>query len=179
MSTTYVLNEEGRRQVLEFIHKNGNTRIVEGIEDSVDARDSWFADVDCSENYLGYLEMPPFHTKIGRRLSFVFGPECFDEHNTKADALRDEVARWRQEAAEQGEIAHKLRVALEAVVNQDDWKNEDLHPDSPWGLAKAALAGEELHPASPCGIAHAALVGEVPITYRTTLRRDKRSLVED
>jgi len=56
----------------------------------------------------------------------------------EAAALRDEVARWRQEAAEQAEIAHKLRVALEECLT---WaENQGWHEPGVLG-ARAALAG--------------------------------------
>lgn len=84
MSSAYVLNEEGRRQVLEFVRKHGNTRTVEGIEDSIDARDAWFADVDCGDNCLGHFEMPGYYTKTGNPTTTTFGPECFKDVDTLA-----------------------------------------------------------------------------------------------
>lgn len=81
-------------------------------------------------------------------IGFVVGDAVVNErdeqHITEADALRDEVARWRQEAAEQAEIAHRMSKVLGHVVEMANDAHLCGHDE--WHEivkeARAALAGE-------------------------------------
>lgn len=76
----YTLNEEGKRQVLDFIRAHGNERVLEAL-DNTRAADSWFDSVGDD----GHLEMQGRYTSTGNPITVTFGPECFDSEEIPED----------------------------------------------------------------------------------------------
>jgi hypothetical protein len=74
----YTLNEEGKRQVLDFLRAHLEGHALDNL-DSAKAQDSWFTDAenDATE-YGGGFEIPARMSTTGNPIPVTFGPECFD-----------------------------------------------------------------------------------------------------
>jgi len=77
----YTLNDEGKRQVLDFVRAHANDRVIEAL-DNTRAAESWYAEVEnetaAGYGEVGHWEIKRRYTKSGNPVPVNFGPECFD-----------------------------------------------------------------------------------------------------
>ncbi len=74
--TIYTLNEEGRKQVGDYVKAHATPWVVNAWDQG--GAEEWYNDVDCGENCLGHLEIASRYTATGNPVTVTFGPECFD-----------------------------------------------------------------------------------------------------
>lgn len=86
--TVYTLNEEGKRQVLEFMRTHANDLVLKAL-DNTGVAESWYAEVEdeATAGYceVGHWEMKSRYTKSGNPVTVTFGGECFDSEELPED----------------------------------------------------------------------------------------------
>lgn len=84
----YTLNDEGKRQVLDFVRIHANDRVLEAL-DNTRAAESWYAEVEnetaAGYGEVGHWEMGGRYTKSGNPVTVTFGAECFDSEELPED----------------------------------------------------------------------------------------------
>ena len=72
----YTLNDEGERQVIDYVRAHGTDRVRENLKTQT-GRNAWCFLVD-TESTIGHLEMGGWYSRTGNPITTTFGPECFD-----------------------------------------------------------------------------------------------------
>jgi hypothetical protein len=74
MMTIQTLNNEGYKQVGNFVWNHGNGYVRNEWPHNSDV---WFNAVDTDTN-IGHLEIAGRYSRTGNPVTITFGPECFD-----------------------------------------------------------------------------------------------------